>query len=99
MCLPTFSLLHFHYIKLFSGILLTLPRQKDTAGKSPESIVQELAADILSKLPPDFDLKEVSSTKCYPFVAYLYLIVASSRIQNLYDILSGTCQLYIFASV
>ncbi|CAH8611141.1 unnamed protein product [Schistosoma intercalatum] len=45
--------------QLFSGILLTLPRQKDTAGKSPESIVQELAADILSKLPPDFDLKEV----------------------------------------
>ncbi|CAI2733517.1 unnamed protein product [Schistosoma spindalis] len=45
--------------QLFSGILLTLPRQKDTAGKSPESIVQDLAADILSKLPPDFDLKEV----------------------------------------
>ncbi|VDO59715.1 unnamed protein product [Schistosoma margrebowiei] len=45
--------------QLFSGILLTLPRQKDTDGKSPESIVQELAADILLKLPPDFDLNEV----------------------------------------
>ncbi|KAH8862796.1 Dynein heavy chain 3, axonemal [Schistosoma japonicum] len=45
--------------QLFSGVLLTLPRQKDTAGKSPESTVQELASDILSKLPPDFNLKEV----------------------------------------
>ncbi|CAH8646661.1 unnamed protein product [Heterobilharzia americana] len=46
--------------QLFSGILLTLPRQKSRTGKSPEETVQELAADILSKLPPDFDLKEVS---------------------------------------
>ncbi|CAH8618599.1 unnamed protein product [Heterobilharzia americana] len=39
--------------QLFSGILLTLPRQKSRTGKSPEETVQELAADILSKLPPD----------------------------------------------
>ncbi|CAL8075896.1 unnamed protein product [Calicophoron daubneyi] len=44
--------------QLFSGVLLTLPRQQGGAGKSPEESVQDLAADILSKLPPDFQLKE-----------------------------------------
>nr|CAH8868280.1 unnamed protein product [Trichobilharzia regenti] len=44
--------------QLFSGILLTLPRQMGGAGKSPEVTVQELASDILSKLPPDFNLKD-----------------------------------------
>ncbi|XP_042293782.1 dynein axonemal heavy chain 3 [Sceloporus undulatus] len=44
---------------LFNGILLTLPRQAGGAGKSPQETVQELAQDILSKLPQDFDLESV----------------------------------------
>ncbi|XP_062820321.1 dynein axonemal heavy chain 3 [Anolis carolinensis] len=44
---------------LFNGILLTLPRQAGGAGKSPQETVEELAKDILSKLPPDFDLESV----------------------------------------
>jgi dynein heavy chain len=44
---------------LFDSILLTLPRQTGGGGKSPQQVVDELAADILSKLPPDFDLETI----------------------------------------
>uniref|UniRef100_A0A670KA86 Dynein axonemal heavy chain 3 n=1 Tax=Podarcis muralis TaxID=64176 RepID=A0A670KA86_PODMU len=40
---------------LFNSVLLTLPRQAGGGGKSP----QELAQDVLSKLPQDFDLEYV----------------------------------------
>ncbi|VDP74544.1 unnamed protein product [Echinostoma caproni] len=53
-------------MQLFSGILLTLPRQQGGTGKSPEATVQELAADILSKLPPDFKMKEAMQR--YPVI-------------------------------
>ena len=52
--------------QLFDGILLTLPRQSGGGGKSPEEVIDELAADILTKLPPDFDLEMVM--KKYPVV-------------------------------
>ena len=52
--------------QLFDGILLTLPRQTGGAGKSPEEVIDELAADVLSKLPPDFDMEMVM--KKYPVV-------------------------------
>uniref|UniRef100_A0A5F8GCZ7 Dynein axonemal heavy chain 3 n=1 Tax=Monodelphis domestica TaxID=13616 RepID=A0A5F8GCZ7_MONDO len=44
---------------LFNGVLLTLPRQSGGSGKSPQETVEELAKDILSKLPKDFDLEMV----------------------------------------
>ncbi|XP_066465573.1 dynein axonemal heavy chain 3 [Tiliqua scincoides] len=44
---------------LLNGVLLTLPRQAGGGGKSPQETVQELAQDILSKLPEDFDLESV----------------------------------------
>ncbi|XP_077172642.1 dynein axonemal heavy chain 3 [Paroedura picta] len=44
---------------LFNGVLLTLPRQAGGGGKPPQEIVEELAQDILSKLPNDFDLENV----------------------------------------
>ena len=46
-------------MQLFDSILLTLPRVVGGAGKSSQEVVDELAADILSKLPADFDLEEV----------------------------------------
>ena len=52
--------------QLFDSILLTLPRQSGGGGKSPQQVVNELAADILSKLPPDFDLETVM--ELYPVV-------------------------------
>jgi len=52
--------------QLFDSILLTLPRQSGGGGKSPEQVIDELAADILTKLPPDFDLETVM--KKYPVV-------------------------------
>ncbi|XP_053190892.1 dynein axonemal heavy chain 3 [Scomber japonicus] len=45
--------------QLLDGVLLTLPRQTGGGGKSPQEVVDELAEDILSKLPPDFDLQMV----------------------------------------
>ncbi|KAL5013226.1 hypothetical protein ScPMuIL_007496 [Solemya velum] len=47
--------------QLFDGILLTLPRQTGGGGKSSQDIIVELATDILSKIPPDFNLEEVKS--------------------------------------
>ncbi|XP_073915702.1 dynein axonemal heavy chain 3 isoform X2 [Castor canadensis] len=52
--------------QLFQGVLLTLPRQSGGSGKSPQEVVEELAQDILSKLPNDFDLEKVM--KLYPVV-------------------------------
>jgi dynein heavy chain len=49
--------------QLFSCILLTLPRQSGAgggSGKNSSQIIEDLAADILNKLPSDFDLETVS---------------------------------------
>ncbi|CAI8026112.1 Dynein heavy chain 3, axonemal [Geodia barretti] len=46
--------------QLFDSILLTLPRQTGGGGKNQQQVVDELASDILSKLPPDFNLEKVS---------------------------------------
>ncbi|NXA07095.1 DYH3 protein, partial [Sapayoa aenigma] len=50
--------------QLFHGVLLTLPREAGGGGKSPQEIVEDLAQDILSKLPSSFDMEEVM--KAYP---------------------------------
>uniref|UniRef100_A0A8B9MHH2 Dynein axonemal heavy chain 3 n=1 Tax=Accipiter nisus TaxID=211598 RepID=A0A8B9MHH2_9AVES len=52
--------------QLFHGVLLTLPREAGGSGKSPQETVEDLAQDILSKLPSDFDVKEVM--KVYPLL-------------------------------
>uniref|UniRef100_A0A8B9MS84 Dynein axonemal heavy chain 3 n=1 Tax=Accipiter nisus TaxID=211598 RepID=A0A8B9MS84_9AVES len=56
--------------QLFHGVLLTLPREAGGSGKSPQVTGEErstyLAQDILSKLPSDFDVKEVM--KVYPLL-------------------------------
>ena len=41
---------------------MTLPRQSGGGGKSSQDVVDELANDILSKLPPDYDIEKVKST-------------------------------------
>lgn len=51
---------------LFDSILLTLPRLTGGGGKSPQMIIDELAADILSKLPADFNLEVIM--KLFPVV-------------------------------
>lgn len=45
---------------LFNSILLTLPRQSGSSGgKSSADTVQDLATDVLSKIPPDYDIEMV----------------------------------------
>ncbi|XP_043569115.1 dynein axonemal heavy chain 3-like [Chiloscyllium plagiosum] len=45
--------------RLFDGILSTLPREVSGGDRSSSEIVQELATDILSKIPPDFVMEDV----------------------------------------
>ncbi|KAG8439501.1 hypothetical protein GDO86_005633 [Hymenochirus boettgeri] len=45
--------------ELFDWILTTLPKETSRVGKSSSEIVQELTADILSKIPADFNVEEV----------------------------------------
>ena len=45
--------------QLFDGILLTLPRQNTNGGNSSQAIIADLAKDILSRLPHNFDLESV----------------------------------------
>ncbi|XP_073447159.1 dynein axonemal heavy chain 3 isoform X1 [Aquarana catesbeiana] len=52
--------------QLFEGVLLTLPRQTSGSGKSSQEIVEDLARDILNKLPNDFNMDEVMEK--YPVV-------------------------------
>ncbi|KAK7898572.1 hypothetical protein WMY93_019425 [Mugilogobius chulae] len=52
--------------QLLDGVLLTLPRQSGGGAKSPQEVVDELAEDILSKLPADFDIQMVIEK--YPVV-------------------------------
>ncbi|XP_078610604.1 dynein axonemal heavy chain 3-like isoform X1 [Branchiostoma floridae x Branchiostoma japonicum] len=52
--------------QLFDSILLTLPRVSGGGGKSSGDVLTDLAADILSKLPADFNLEFVM--KKYPVV-------------------------------
>ncbi|RUS89800.1 hypothetical protein EGW08_002412, partial [Elysia chlorotica] len=51
---------------LFESILLTLPRQTGGDGKSSGEVMQDLASDILGKLPQNYDMEQVM--KKYPVV-------------------------------
>ena len=52
--------MHTHtHMQLFDSILLTLPRMTGGGGKSSQQVIDELATDILSKLPPDFNMEKV----------------------------------------
>ena len=47
--------------ELFDGILATLPRTSSGGGKSSNDTVNDLATDILAKLPPQFDMDVVAA--------------------------------------
>lgn len=53
--------------QLFDSILLTLPRQTGgSGGKTADAMIRELSADVLGKMPPQFDMEKV--VKKYPIV-------------------------------
>ncbi|CAI9716307.1 dynein heavy chain 3, axonemal-like isoform X2 [Octopus vulgaris] len=45
--------------QLFEGVLKTLPKQTLGAGKSSQDIIEDLASDILSKMPAAFEVEEI----------------------------------------
>jgi dynein heavy chain, axonemal len=47
--------------QLFDGILLTLPRKNNDGKNKTQDIIEELANDILKKLPDNFNLEEVQA--------------------------------------
>ena len=51
---------------MFENILLTQPRQAGGGGKSPAEMIEELAADVLGKFPPPFNIEFVIDK--YPVV-------------------------------
>lgn len=48
--------------QLFDTILLTLPRQSGGGGKSSADVIEDLASDILGKMPHLYDMEAVSRT-------------------------------------
>ena len=85
-------LAQFFLFQLFDTILLTLPRQSGGGGKSSADAMLELAADILTKLPENFDMEMVIDK--YPVIlTYILLMrVAFSESLSTYtgsDQLSG----------
>ena len=57
--IPSLIMAHIFSFQLFDTILLTLPRQSGGGGKSSADAMLELAADILTKLPENFDMDMV----------------------------------------
>jgi len=53
--------------QLFDGILLTLPRQSGGGGKSSADVIEDLAADILGKMPKPYDIEAVSTRRIFHF--------------------------------
>lgn len=47
--------------QLFDGILLTLPRKNNDGKNKTQDIIEELANDILKKLPANYNLEEVQA--------------------------------------
>lgn len=77
MCYLTFEVLQF---QLFENILLTLPRQTGGGGQSSGDQVLELASDVLSKLPPDFNLEMVSRSKLFDDFPTRVLLVRMAKV-------------------
>lgn len=64
---------------LFDNILLTLPRQTGGGGKSSADVIEDLASDILSKMPNVYDMEKVGSA-CYQTPQFL---IAASAARNM----------------
>jgi dynein heavy chain len=75
--------------QLFAAILSTQARTESGGGKKTEDIVNDVAKDMLSKLPPPFDLAKVS--QLYP-VSYMesmntVLVQELTRFRNLIELI------------
>ena len=54
------------YAETYCWISLKHLFQLSGGGKSSQDVIEELASDILTKIPPDFNLEEVQVCSMYP---------------------------------
>jgi dynein heavy chain len=80
--------------ELFDGILATLPRVTSGGGKSSNETVNDLAKDILSKLPPPFDLDAISAKYpvCYEESMNTVLTQELVRFSNLTKVIRSSLE-------
>ena len=80
--------------ELFEGILATLPRVSSGGGKSSNETVNDLAKDILSKLPPAFDLDAISAKYpvCYEESMNTVLTQELVRFSNLTKVIRSSLE-------
>ena len=61
--------------QLFDNILVTLPRQTGGGGKSSSDVMLELAADVLNKIPADFDIEMVYHSEIFCLLIHYYFLL------------------------
>ncbi|XP_041823134.1 dynein heavy chain 3, axonemal [Melanotaenia boesemani] len=77
---------------LLDGVLMTLPRESGSGAKSPQEVVEELAEDILSKLPADFEIQMVMNKYPVMYEESMNTVLRQEviRFNRLTDVLRGS---------
>ncbi|GAB1598116.1 dynein heavy chain 3, axonemal-like [Argonauta hians] len=69
--------------QLFEDVLLTLPKQTIGVGKPSQDVIEDLARDILTKLPPSFKIEEIQVPAIWAVKSYPSLKPLGSYVSDL----------------